>query len=116
LWNIIFEIYVNQVHIFRGRGRKRGNHFSNICFFEANALRVVLDISKRSIEAKGEKFRFSTLLNEFQESKDPSIMTIMVEDSAALLGIAIAGIGIFLSNQTGNTIYDSTSSLSIGLF
>jgi hypothetical protein len=43
-------------------------------------------------------------------------MTIMVEDSAALLGIAIAGIGIFLSNQTGNTIYDSTSSLSIGLF
>jgi cation diffusion facilitator family transporter len=82
--------------------------------FEANALRVVLDISKRSIEAKGEKFRFSTLLNEFQESKDPSIMTIMVEDSAALLGIAIAGIGIFLSNQTGNTIYDSISSLSIG--
>ena len=28
--------------------------------FEANALRVVLDLSKRSIEARGEKFRFST--------------------------------------------------------
>ena len=41
-------------------------------------------------------------------------MTIMVEDSGALLGIAIAGIGIFLSNQTGNTTYDSISSLSIG--
>ena len=82
--------------------------------FEANALRVVLDLSKRSIEARGEKFRFSPLLNEFQESKDPSIMTIMVEDSAALLGIAIAGIGIFLSNETGNTIYDSMSSVSIG--
>ena len=41
-------------------------------------------------------------------------MTIMVEDSGALLGIAIAGIGIFLSNQTGNTIYDSISSLLIG--
>ena len=27
--------------------------------FEANALRVVLDLSKRSIEARGEKFRFS---------------------------------------------------------
>lgn len=38
----------------------------------------------------------------------------MVEDSAALLGITIAGIGIFLSNQTGNSIYDSISSLSIG--
>jgi len=82
--------------------------------FEANALRVALDLSKRSIEARGEKFSLSTLLNEFQESKDPSLITIMVEDSAALLGIAIAGVGIFLSNQTGNTIYDSISSLSIG--
>ena len=82
--------------------------------FEANALRVALDLSKRSIEARGEKFSLSTLLNEFQESKDPSLITIMVEDSAALLGIAIAGVGIFLSNETGNTIYDSISSLSIG--
>jgi len=82
--------------------------------FEANALRVALDLSKRSIEARGEKFSLSPLLNEFQESKDPSLITIMVEDSAALLGIAIAGVGIFLSNQTGNTIYDSISSLSIG--
>ena len=82
--------------------------------FEANALRVALDLSKRSIEARGKKFSLSTLLNEFQESKDPSLITIMVEDSAALLGIAIAGVGIFLSNQTGNTIYDSISSLSIG--
>ncbi|MFZ0512782.1 MAG: hypothetical protein WAM14_14335 [Candidatus Nitrosopolaris sp.] len=51
--------------------------------FEANALRVGLDLSKRSIEARGEQFCFGTLLNEFQESKDPSIITIMVEDSAA---------------------------------
>ncbi|MGC2573330.1 MAG: cation diffusion facilitator family transporter [Candidatus Nitrosopolaris sp.] len=82
--------------------------------FEANALRVVLELSKQSIEARGEKFSLRALLYEFQESKDPSIMTIMVEDSAALLGIAIAATGIFLSNQTGNTIYDSISSLLIG--
>jgi divalent metal cation (Fe/Co/Zn/Cd) transporter len=54
------------------------------------------------------------LINEFQESKDPSIITIMAEDSTALLGIAIAGVGIFLSDRTGNSIYDSISSLSIG--
>lgn len=82
--------------------------------FEANALRVVLELSKLSIEARGDQFSLRALLYEFQESKDPSTMTIMVEDSAALLGIAIAGIGIFLSNQTGNTIYDSISSLLIG--
>jgi cation diffusion facilitator family transporter len=82
--------------------------------FEANALRVVLELSNLSIKARGDKFSLRALLYEFQESKDPSTMTIMVEDSAALLGIAIAGIGIFLSNQTGNTIYDSISSVLIG--
>jgi divalent metal cation (Fe/Co/Zn/Cd) transporter len=83
--------------------------------FEANALRVAVALSKKSIEAGGQKFGLGTLLKEFRESKDPSIITIMVEDSAALLGIAIAGVGIFLSDRTGNTIYDSISSLLIGI-
>jgi cation diffusion facilitator family transporter len=82
--------------------------------FEANSLRIALDSSRHSIEAKGEKLGIRSLINEFHESKDPSIITILVEDSAALLGIAIAGIGIFLSEQTGNSIYDSIGSLSIG--
>lgn len=83
--------------------------------FEANALRVAVSLSKQSIEADGQKFSLGALLKEFRESKDPSIITIMVEDSAALLGIAIAGVGIFLSDRTGNTIYDSISSLLIGI-
>ena len=36
--------------------------------FEANALRVVLELSKRSIEARDDKFSLSALLYEFQES------------------------------------------------
>jgi len=38
----------------------------------------------------------------------------MVEDSAALLGIAIAAIGIYLSDVTNNMIYDALASISIG--
>jgi cation diffusion facilitator family transporter len=82
--------------------------------FEANSLREALALAKESLEDKGKKFSFRSLINEFQESKDPSIITIMAEDSTALLGIAIAGVGIFLSDRTGNSIYDSISSLSIG--
>ena len=81
--------------------------------FEANSLREALALAKESLEDKGKKFSFRSLINEFQESKDPSIITIMAEDSTALLGIAIAGVGIFLSDRTGNSIYDSISSLSI---
>jgi len=82
--------------------------------FEANALRIALLLAKESIEACGDKISFNTLVQEFQESKDPSIITVMVEDSAALLGIVVAGLGIFFSEATGNTIYDSISSVAIG--
>jgi divalent metal cation (Fe/Co/Zn/Cd) transporter len=82
--------------------------------FEGNALRVAFSLFRKTIEAKGEKVSLKTLVREFQEGKDPSILTVMVEDSAALLGIAIAAVGIFLSEMTGNTIYDALSSLAIG--
>ena len=82
--------------------------------FEANALRVALLLAKESIEARGDKISLNTLVQEFQESKDPSVITVMVEDSAALVGIVVAGIGIFFSEATGDTIYDSLSSVAIG--
>lgn len=82
--------------------------------FEGNAL-VAFVLFKQTIEASGEKIGIRTLLREFKESKDPSILTVMVEDSAALLGIAIAATGIFLSEATGNTVYDALSSVVIGI-
>jgi cation diffusion facilitator family transporter len=83
--------------------------------FEANALRIAFAIFRKSIEARGQKVNLRTLLEEFRESKDPTILTVMVEDSAALLGIAVAALGIFLSDVTGNTIFDAIASLAIGV-
>ncbi len=82
--------------------------------FEGNALRIAFNLFKGTIEARGEKVNVYTLFKEFQESKDPTILTVMVEDSAALLGIAIAAIGIYLSDVTNNMIYDALASISIG--
>ena len=82
--------------------------------FELNALRIAFVIFSKNIHARGQKLTIKTILNEFRESKDPTILTVLVEDSAALLGIAIAAIGISLSHLTGNVLYDSISSLIIG--
>jgi hypothetical protein len=54
------------------------------------------------------------LFTERQESKDPTILTVIVEDSAALLGIT-AAVGIYLSDVTNNMIYDAMASISIGV-
>src|SRR6476620_2013823 len=82
--------------------------------FEGNALRVALTITTKTIKDRGEKISLSAVIREFHESKDPSILTVLVEDSAALLGILVAGIGIFFSERSSNSIYDALSSLGIG--
>jgi cation diffusion facilitator family transporter len=82
--------------------------------FEANALRIALKQFTKEIRAKGEKITFSSMIEHFKESKDTALLTVVVEDTAALLGIAIAAIGIFLSDITGNSVYDAVSSLLIG--
>ena len=83
--------------------------------FEANALRIAIIQFKKPIIERGEKVRPSTLYAEFKNSKDASILTVVVEDSAALLGIGIAALGIFLTDITGNTTYDAISSIIIGI-
>ncbi|HET8794590.1 MAG TPA: cation diffusion facilitator family transporter [Nitrososphaeraceae archaeon] len=82
--------------------------------FEGNALRIALGLFKNAIEDRGEKFTILSVIKEFKESKDTSILTVVVEDSAALLGITIAAIALYLSDITGNLMYDAVGSILIG--
>lgn len=50
-----------------------------------------------------------------KRSKDPTIFVVLFEDSAALFGLIVAFLGIFLSQLTGNAIYDGIASIIIGL-
>lgn len=52
-------------------------------------------------------------------SKDPTAKTVLFEDSAALLGIVIAGLGIYLTEHhagpAGGAYWDGVASITIGL-
>ena len=50
-----------------------------------------------------------------QRGKDPSMFVVLFEDSAAMLGILVAFLGILLSQITGNPYYDGVASIIIGL-
>ena len=50
-----------------------------------------------------------------REAKDPEILTVLGEDTAALSGIAVAMTGIVLSHVTGNAAFDAAASIAIGL-
>lgn len=83
--------------------------------FEGNALRIAISHFKKPLVERGEKVNFSNLYKEFKNSKDTSLLTVIVEDTAALLGIGVAAIGILLTDITGNTVYDAISSILIGI-
>jgi divalent metal cation (Fe/Co/Zn/Cd) transporter len=47
-------------------------------------------------------------------SKDPTIFTVLLEDSAALLGLVVALIGVYLGHRLRNPYLDGTASIVIG--
>ena len=83
--------------------------------FEAYAFRIAFLSFKKAIKERGEKFSFSTLISELKETKDSAVMTVLIEDTAALSGIVVATIALILTAVTGNSFFDSIGSLIIGL-
>ena len=50
-----------------------------------------------------------------QRGKDPSMFVVLFEDSAALLGLFFALLGIWLTQVTGMPVFDGLASILIGL-
>jgi len=50
-----------------------------------------------------------------QRAKDPTVLAVLFEDSAALAGLLVALAGIALYQITGNPMYDAAASIVIGL-
>lgn len=56
-----------------------------------------------------------SLWQAIREAKDPEIVTVLFEDTAALAGIAVASTGILLSHLTGEGAFDSVAAILIGV-
>jgi cation diffusion facilitator family transporter len=50
-----------------------------------------------------------------RKSKDPSSFAVLFEDTAALIGIAFAALGIFLADRFAMPVFDGIASIMIGL-
>jgi cation diffusion facilitator family transporter len=62
-------------------------------------------------DAKGEQGWWQAV----RRSKDPSSFIVLFEDSAAMFGLVVAGVGISASVVTGDARYDGVASIVIGL-
>ena len=55
------------------------------------------------------------IFDAVRASKDPSVFVVLFEDSAAMLGIIVAFIGIWISSHYGITWADAAASICIGV-
>jgi cation diffusion facilitator family transporter len=69
------------------------------------AMRELLseDVGKRGV------------LEAFRASKDPSVYTVVAEDSAALAGVVVAALGVLLAHRLSSPIPDAVASMVIGV-
>jgi cation diffusion facilitator family transporter len=76
--------------------------------FEGAALYFALTEFSR---AKG-KWSY---LEAVRKGKDPTSFVVLFEDSAAMLGLLVAFLGVLLTQMTGNLLFDGLASILIGL-
>jgi cation diffusion facilitator family transporter len=50
-----------------------------------------------------------------RQTKDPTIFAVLLEDSAALLGLVLAFLGVFLAHRFDTPFFDGAASVAIGL-
>ena len=79
-------------------------------FFETIALRMAI----KSIQAEMKSERHKNFFTAIKHSKNPTTMTVLFEDSLALIGLAIAAVAITLVHFTGNLTIDAIASIIIG--
>jgi divalent metal cation (Fe/Co/Zn/Cd) transporter len=56
-----------------------------------------------------------SIVKAIRDSKDPSVVTVLFEDTAALIGLIAAFAGIYLAETTGDARFDGVGSLVIGV-
>lgn len=107
----IYEGYHHLVHPGDGEGSLKWSYITLGIAFLAEGTSWY--IALRAVRKEGKDGQ--TFWEQLEENKRPSTFVVFAEDSAALLGIIIAALGISVGALFGSSIPDAIASMIIGL-
>jgi hypothetical protein len=76
--------------------------------FEGTALAIAVRSLRR---VKGRR----SIAEFWDEPRDPTLLTVLLEDTASLTSLVIAAVGLGLSQRSGNVLWDALASMVIGV-
>src|SRR6185312_7338141 len=121
-WSLIVAIMIfalgGGMSVYEGVTHLRHPHMSDptwnyvvlgfAILFESISFFFAFKAFRKELGAEG-------VLQSIRNSKDPTTFTVLFEDTAALLGLLVALVGIFLGHVLENPYLDGTASIVIGL-
>ena len=73
---------------------------------------ISLTVAVRSLlKVKGSR----TLWESIGENRDPTLLTVLLEDTSALISLVLAAAGLTLTELTGRPVWDGAASVAIGV-
>lgn len=92
------------------KGSYLWNYVVLMIAFIVEGASLVYGIKSFKKESDGKNF-----IKALRDSKDASTIAVILEESAAMLGIVVAIIGTFLTQITNNMLIDGITSITIGV-
>ncbi|MHA2338382.1 MAG: cation diffusion facilitator family transporter [Candidatus Hodarchaeales archaeon] len=75
----------------------------------------VLQKAYREVKALKERKQFASMMKTLENMGDPGLLTVLIEDTLALIGIAIAFVATLLTDFSHDVFFDGIGSILIGL-
>jgi cation diffusion facilitator family transporter len=74
-----------------------------------------LKLAHGQIKKLQKEEKYDNIFLAIKNSKNPTVLTVFMEDSLAVIGLVIAAISITLTSLTGNHLFDAFGSMLIGV-
>jgi cation diffusion facilitator family transporter len=111
----LFALYQG-VHTLTGHPEDHRNVAVGYGVLAACAVLESISLTQAIRQVRGEQARDQLpLLQYLRRSDDPTVKTVLYEDSAAIVGLLLAFGGLGLTQLTGSLMWDGIASLLIGL-